>query len=44
MAGETENLDLDQYIVDNIYYSGASDSDSENEEIVAKRGKVIFGL
>ena len=43
MAGEIENLDLDQYIVDNIYYSGASESDSENEEIVAKRGKVIFG-
>ena len=43
MAVEIENLDLDQYMVDNIYYSDASDSHSENEEIVAKRGRVIFG-
>ena len=30
-------------IVDNIYYSGESDSDSENEEIVAKRGQLYLG-
>ena len=43
MAGEIENLDLDQYSVANIYYSGESDSDSENEEIVAKRGQLYLG-
>jgi hypothetical protein len=27
-----------------IRYSGRSDSDSENDDVVAARGKIIFGL